>query len=388
MPPKLLDPVDLEAMRRVIHSSIKISRDNTLVHQKGQYLEIVNEAMKEKENVDMATLACNTPVTVPDATIGSSANISTAIDGIPLGTLVTNQSNVILNATTPRVTLGLPKNWDCCGYASAKIKEIGEDDFMNKKFNTDTAKTWTDIGKRMYAKSHVAVFFEENYVVFKLTDKIPKDGLTCPAGTVRKYELPIIVLSNGNGKFEAFCHGLSRFYNEFLRDLFGDNVSVERTIDYPTKNETCVIFKDGSEVRCAVAEDDEVSKLIYEETDNFFGVDICFCKKVFGSTSAIKEILEWCDVSARRAKRRMKRLEEAKKYKKEARERRMKEEKDLLEKEIRYEMRRMYIQQQAAERWNERMMNKYKGRAPLDDMVITNPAVVYTEESAQGETKA
>lgn len=144
----------------------------------------------------------------------------------------------------------------------------------------------TDIGKEVLVKNKLRVFFNGKNVIFKLH----RDEM--PFMIVRRYELP---MEADSCKFEAFCHGMVRFYNEILKDKFRDDIHVSSTYCNPETRKTTVTFTDGSEVSCVPEENENE---IFEKYGNYFGQDICFCKKIFGSSGAIRRILKVCDAAA------------------------------------------------------------------------------------------
>ena len=259
MPPKLFDTLNLEAISKAVYSwCTDISRSEP-------------ETMKDEEEQPM-------PPFDNDGNVIAYNSFTYKHDP---SRIIVPQATVNIDCDGDHKPL-VP---DCSVWLDEPIMTIRKDNFMNKKFNTDTAEPMTDIGKEVLVKNQLRVFFNGKNVIFKLC-------LGVTIENVRRYELP---MEANSCKFEAFCHGMVRFYNEILKDKFRDDIHVSSTYCNPETRKTTVTFTDGSEVSC-VPEKDETG--IFEKYGNYFGQDICFCKKIFGSSGAIRRILNVCDAAA------------------------------------------------------------------------------------------
>lgn len=179
----------------------------------------------------------------------------------------------------------------------------------------------------------VEVYFSKNYVVAK-DSKTHKE--------LSKIELPN-GMDSDRAKFASFCRVVTAVY---LAEGVGRDI-IRPVSNYAIGNRTFVRFSDGGEENCAPVGHDLG---LYDRFGNYFGIDICFAKHLFGSTSAIMRELKKCDVVAKRAEEKAWQKEEEKKRIERLREIEKKFKEDAFRDEVDNRIEEILIERAARER--------------------------------------
>ena len=191
------------------------------------------------------------------------------------------------------------------------ISDVGHYERMKlccRNFNYRMMEEYHVMDMRMY---HTQIYYNKNYAIAKDRKKV-----------LAKIELPEGMEAAQN-KFGAFCRIATAIYmNESVRRE--SNRNVFPVSNYTIGQTTYVRFSDGTEESCTPKGIDLGS---FERFGNYFGQDICFAKKIFGSTGKALHEMEVTDILEVRRKRKEEKekyhreqIERDKKYKEEEKE--------------------------------------------------------------------